>query len=165
MPEKIPIEKIKGLLAKAFALHAQQHDILREVDALIGGGVGIGQMLKQAEHGFEDAWQSRYVGQRYVWAFVRDVPQLKRLLKAMSVEEIARRAAIFIRNDDGFFVRNRHSFGVFVSSINQHTDAALAPAGEIDLEALPVPDCKHTPLCRTDTEHTRRRSAEMRGAF
>lgn len=163
MAEKtLPIEKVRGLLTRALDLHAQMADLLREVDALLGGGVGIGQTLKAAEYAFESAWTSRYVGQRYVWTYVRDVPQLKRLLKSMDVAELSRRAANYVLNDDPFFVRCRHSFGAFVTSINQHAAAAVAPA-DLDLEELPVADCKHAPRCRTDTEHTRRRSQEMRG--
>lgn len=154
--------KIAKLLTAAKDLHEKQGEILAEIDTLLEGKASIGDRLKAAERAFDVAWCARYApGQhgRYVWAYVKDRPQWKRLLKVMTVDELAARAARYVQAEDPFFVRNRHAFGLFVSSVNQWAaERSAAPDREL---AQPVGDCRHDPRCASDQAHTRRRLAEM----
>lgn len=129
--------RLVKLLEVARDLHGKQAAILDEVDELLAGGAGIGAKMKAIQAGFAAAWSDRYApGQpeRYVWTYKQDGPNLKRLAKQPGVEETIARAARYIRSEDGFFVRGRHSFGLFVRSINQWAAAGDAPAGEVDDE-------------------------------
>ncbi len=155
----VKIAKLVGALRE---LQAKQYEVTEEIDRLLNGAAGIGTLLKRVEHTFEDAWATRYHG-KYAWAFVKDVPQLKRLLKLLGAEEVERRIGRYIGSEDQFFVRARHSFGIFVHSVNQFADETGAPA-DLDLDAPVVADCHHDPMCRSDQEHTRRKMQDVRGS-
>lgn len=149
MKTDIPKEKIQELLKRAMEMNAQTFDLLREVDNLLNGGVGIGQQLKAIRDAFALAWPQRYTGQIYGWTDgAKETQQLKKLLKTIPVEEVVARVDRFIRNDDPWFVRNRHPFGIFLSSINQHASAGQS-VGDLELD--------------DDMEETRRRQERMRG--
>jgi hypothetical protein len=137
----------------------------QEIDELLGGGAGVAELMKQFERTFDELWCARYANGergRYVWRFAVDRPNLKRLLRTLGLEELTARATRYMRNADPFIVRSRHPFGLFVSGIN--TYAAEAPGGELTLEAPAVHDCRHSPACKSDQEHTRRKLAEMRAS-
>ena len=79
---------------------------------------------------------------------------MKRLLKSFSPEELEARMVVYLGNDERFFLSARHSFGLFVSSINQH--APVAP-----IERMAPMGCSHHPPCRDDQAHTQRRMQEL----
>jgi len=81
---------------------------------------------------------------------------MKRLLKMLEVEEIEGRMWRYLQNNDPFFAKNRHTFGLFVASVNQFAQAAS------DVE-VPV-GCFHVPPCKDDVEHTRRRQRDVNEA-
>lgn len=125
--------KLIKLLGMAMELHEKQGEILAEVNDLLGGGAGIGAKLKRLYASFGEVWAQGYAGQVYVFNFTKDAPAMKRLVKTMSVEELEARMATFIACREEFIVRARHSFPMFVATINQH---AGIPVAEIDpLEA------------------------------
>ena len=66
-------EQIENLVA----VHA-------EMRALITGEEGIGDKLKRLGRHYSETWETRY-GTPYVFAYVKDMPQWKRLLRSMSV--------------------------------------------------------------------------------
>jgi hypothetical protein len=135
MNDKQRLAKVAKLAGVAKDLHEKMGAVLEEIDELLAGGAGIGAKLKALEAAFDEAWCARYApGQRdrYVWVYKQDVPQLKRLIKMLGVEETSARAVRYIMSEDPFFVRGRHGFGLFVRSINQWARAAEAPAGEAD---------------------------------
>jgi hypothetical protein len=137
--------------------------VLDEFDEVLGGGAGIGTMLKNVQRQFDEAWCARYAhGQtnRYVWRHAQDVPQIKRLLKALGYDELCDRALRYIESEDPFLLRARHPFGLFVSGINSYAGAGTSP--DLTLEGEPPPDCRHTPRCRTDQEHTKKRATDLR---
>jgi len=155
---KVDIGKIAKLIELGRELQEKQAAVLDEIDAIIGGKAGIGADMKAVQAAFSAAWSHRYApgfGDSYVWNHRSDAPQVKRLIKRLGVEEIVRRAAVYIRNEDPFYVSRRHSFPLFVSSINSHADNSAPVA------AAPV-GCKHDPPCESDAEHTRRRTSDMR---
>lgn len=137
--------------------------ICKEIDTVLGGGVGMGDILKRLEHHFSEAWQVRY-DTPYAWDFTKDRAQWKRLLKTLSVEDLEIRALNYLRSSDEFYKKARHSFGIFVRSINQ---LAAEAKDTPDLELRPdgwgpcVREGKHKPACRSDQEHTKRNRQEM----
>lgn len=164
MAEKAkPIDtaKMLKLLEAANDLHAKAGLILEEFDELLSGRAGIATLMKDFERAFDGIWGRRYAGGqtgRYIWRYAADRPHLKKLIKQLGPEEVARRAANYLTNDDPFLVRSRHPFGLFVSGINSYSGG-----GDVaDLELSPPIDCRHTPRCSSDQEHTKRQGEERR---
>lgn len=156
--EKQTLEKLKTLVVALRDLQTKEAEITDEIDALLGGGAGIGALMKRLEGTFGALYQSRY-GVPYMWTYTKDRPQLKRLLKPLGVEEIEARMGAYLANQDPYYVGARHNFPLFVATINNHI-GVRAPA-ELSLSAPPM-GCRHTPPCQSDQEHTRKRSAEMK---
>ena len=153
------LKKIEGLLGLLVERHQQCAALIEEIVDLLGGGAGMAALLKDFEHAFTDVWSTRYRGQTYLWRYVKDRPQIKRLLKTLGLNELTLRAARYIANEDPFLIRERHPFGLFVSGINRYAAESL---GQVFDLASPVFGCTHTPRCASDVEHTKKRSAEMR---
>lgn len=156
------IGKLQKLLPLAIELHEKLGATLREMEDLAGGGAGVAAKLKQVEFAWQTAWSARYHTD-YVFNFARDRGHWKRLLHIhrFTPEDLQVRILNYIRNDDPFYAGKRHPFNIFVASINAHTGAADAPE-ELTLEAPTVSDCRHSPRCRSDQEHTRKKLEEMR---
>lgn len=131
---KATLGKLKTLQAKLLEVQEQERAIVEEMGNLLAGGPGIGEILKRLESHFSECWKVRYRG-AYAFNFAKDVPQLKRLIRLVGVEELERRMLRYLKNDEAFFLKARHSFGAFVSSVNQHTDPdQTRPAiGDLDL--------------------------------
>ena len=163
MADGLPVarlKKIEGLLGVLMERHQQCAALIEEITELLGGGAGIAAQMKEFEGAFEHAWTQRYHGQRYLWRYVKDRPQTKRLLKTLGLDELTLRAARYIANEDPFLTRERHPFGLFVSGINRYA----AESDGMPLYALgsPAVGCTHVPRCTSDIEHTGKRSADMR---
>lgn len=143
-------DKVRKLLEVARERYVELGAVLTEIETLMGGGIGIGVLLKRAEKAFESAYAQRYNG-GYVWRYQSDRPNMKRLILSLGIEELEGRFWRYVGNDDPFFTRARHSFGAFVASVNQHAGEGVAPAG-LDLEGLDA-----------DAAATAKRSRELRG--
>jgi len=128
------LKKLVALQAKLTELGEQQMAVVDEMGKLLAGGPGIGAILKQLEAHFSTCWRVRY-GSDYAFNFAKDVPQLKRLIRILGVEELERRMLNYCRNADGYLVKARHPFGLFVSRVNDYADVAQA-GGELELELL-----------------------------
>lgn len=131
---------------------------LSEADELMGGGVGVAAKMKAIEVTFSENWAERYKTS-YVFNYAKDRAQMKRLLRTLKVEQLVSRIPNYIKSDDPFFIRNRHSFGLFVVNVNNF--AGTNGDGESDEWFRPV-GCNHKPPCKSDQEHTKRRTQEMR---
>lgn len=119
------------------------------------------QVIKKVMTAFDELRARRYDGEKYLFNGAADAAQTKRLLKSMSREEIWKRMQVYIASNDPFFMKVRHSYGVFVKSINALGAGLLVgPGPAMHLHA--VRGCSHTPVCVTDAEHTRRRTQDMR---
>lgn len=152
------LKKVEALLSLLKDNHDKSAAIIEEVNQLLGGGVGIAAQIKDVQHAFHEAWTHRYRGQ-YVWRHAVDIPHIKRLIKMLGVEEVKTRVVNYLRNEDPFIGRSRHPFGLFVSGINSYANEG--PGGELELES-PAVGCSHVPPCKSDSDHTRRKSAELR---
>ncbi len=127
----MPTDKDKAMIEKVTKLIAAQQDcfekltvIQSELQSILGGGVALGQRIKDIQHTFGDEWAKRY-GQPYVWNYAKDVPNIKRLLRTLPADEIQKRVLVYLRNNEPFYTTNRHAFGLFVTSINTHTPASV----------------------------------------
>lgn len=157
------IEKVRMLVCAWRVEHDKSTAILEELETILVGGVGIGDLLKHAENTFGLLWKGRYQS-AYVWNYAKDRAQLKRLIKTLGPAEVDLRMARYIRNADPFFASKRHPFGLFVATVVQHAAPNDSPQASEDLElSAPVVDCRHMPPCASDRVHTKRRAAEMRG--
>jgi hypothetical protein len=158
------LARVQKVLEVSRDLNSKQTDLLEELDNLLGGRASIGDKLKALEAAFDAAWCERYAPGttgRYVWNYAQDRSNSKRLLKSIEVEDLAARALRFVRSDDPFFVKARHGFSLFVRTVNQWAPEAAAPE-DLELDSPTVGDCKHTPRCKDDATHTRRKVADMR---
>lgn len=159
------VAKVAKLLEMANEKHQQIGELLTEARGLLEGAPGIGDKLKAVERGFDAAWCSRYAKGatgRYVWAYMKDRPQIKRLLRTLTADDIISRAQRYIVDDDDFYARARHNFGLFVTNINRFAAAGESP--DLALEAPAPAGCKHVPACKSDAEHTTRRNRELRAS-
>lgn len=170
---KPTLEKLRKLYDKQREIEASYRDgmdaIAHEVDTLLSGGAGIGDVLKRLETHYAILWAVRYApgwkpGDKggYAWNYMADRAQWKRLIRTIGVEELELRAGNYLKDADDFYVRARHPFPIFVKNINRFTSDASERSSELDLSAPTVADCKHQPPCKDDQEHTRRKMAEMR---
>ena len=139
----------RDLLEKAEA-------ILQEIDTLCAGGASIGEQLKALQQAWNTAWSTRHGGV-YLFTFAKDVPAMKRLLKAFALDDLQVRMVAYMKDEDPFYVRAKHPFGVFAANVNRWVSGQGASA-----LVLPPVGCAHTPACRSDQEHTQKRQAEMR---
>ena len=147
-----PRAKIEKLLTALDDLDEKRDSIKAEIRALVSGDEGIGAKMKAVRDAWSLLWELLY-RTPYVWQFAKDNAQIKRLLKSMSVDEVKARTTAYLMNSDPFFVKGRHSFGMFVATVNQHT-----PRREV--VARPV-GCEHENACVSDAHHTRRCHDEM----
>lgn len=132
-----------------------------EIGKLLRGEPAMGDLIKDVGQHFAATWKIRYKGE-YAWRYTVDTPQLKRLIKLLGPEEVKGRMTLFVMNDDDFFRKAKHSFGAFVATVNQHATEDAGSASELSLASAPA-DCRHTPPCRSDVEHTQRVMADRRG--
>ena len=163
---KSSLEKITRLVEVAKDLQAKQNAILEEIDNILGGKASIGEKMRALTDGFGLAWASRYAPgagvEAYAWKKDRDFKMVKVLAKKFETDELLERAARYIQSEDPFFVRSRHEFQFFSSTINRWIAPADAPEN-LALDSAPT-DCKHKPRCKDDAEHTKRRQRELRAS-
>ena len=129
--EKPKLVKLLGTLRE---LREKEQAILDEIDVLLGGGVGIGEKLKHLYAMWSELWSARYHGP-YVFAYVKDAPAFKRLLKTMAVEEIEARMVSYLRNGDEFYRARRHNLALFIGTVNQHAGIQVAELDGLEADA------------------------------
>lgn len=156
--DKAKLSKLIKLVAAGQDLVDKLAAIVKEADAVLGGQQTIAQKVKQLETTFEAAWAARYVGRTYVWNYSRDVGHWKRLVAKLGVADLEDRIQVYLHADDPHIVDAKHSFPMFVATVNSHIAAPLLPEGD---GVFPVVDCKHKPRCKTEVEHTRKRRDEL----
>lgn len=144
--QKLVLAKLTKLIALERELQGKLAAIALEVDALLAGKPGIAGALKEVEAYFEQVWQQRYGAQPYVWTATRDKPLLKRLLKILTTEQVKDRMFNYLKNDEPFYVKAKHSIALFSASINTHADHG--PDREYSVWTCPHdPHCPHRAAC------------------
>src|SRR5262245_28529308 len=112
------MEKIAKLMTVLGDLREKEQAVLDEIGELAGGGVGIGAKLKVLQESWQRVWTARYKSP-YAFVFAKDVPLQKRLLKQFTQDDLDGRMVRYLADDDPFYVKARHPFGVFVSGVNR----------------------------------------------
>lgn len=155
-------EKLAKCLTVARDLTGKFEQLIDEMDALLGGKAGIGETLRQMEAAFDAAWSTRYsAGEsgRYVWSYVKDRAQMKRLIREVGIEDLPRRFIAYISDEDKFLTAQRHPFGLLTHNVNKYA-RSTGHAFELASEAT---GCTHTPKCSSEQACTKRGMREMRG--
>lgn len=152
------------LLLEAREIHAKMFDLLEEARKLLEGEQAVGDHLKHLIHVWCTAWQAVY-GSPYAWGSeaAKNAGHLKRMLKALTPDDITKRITGYMHDRDAFVVGTRHHFGLFVTRLNRYTDAP-----RLSFQDGPSVDClregRHDPPCRSNADHTQKKMAEMRPA-
>lgn len=155
--ETINVAAAQKMLALLKTRHEENTALIDELERLLGGGPGIGEILKELYAYWIELWSQQHSG-AYVFTFEKDAPQMKRLFRQLGLEELKARIFNYIK-DNSDYVRNaKHPFSLFVATSNRY---ASAPQTEGVLGFAPV-GCRHKPTCRTDQEHTKRVQQEVR---
>lgn len=155
------LNALKPLFEKFRTQQAATYETLEEIMLVLGGGVTRATQYKRLEATFSTLWQGRYGNVAYRFDFLKDRPQMLRLLKGMPIEEIEARMGRYVRSSDPFFVQCKHTFPIFVKTINQHAVEAPTPDFTLGEEHRPI-GCRHTPPCATETGCTSLRMREQR---
>lgn len=132
--EKQKLAYIDKLVAKLREKQAETHEITEEIQSVLSGNVALGTTLKELEAGWQTAWGARYGNTAYAWNYAKDRAQMKRLFKLLGRDELGRRIVTYIQNNDPFFTKGKHSFGLFVTTINQHATASQGDDLELEVE-------------------------------
>lgn len=149
-----PLRALRVLHEKLVEVRDTEQAILDEMSRLLAGEPGIGAILKRLEEHYGALWTVRY-STNYVWNFVKDRAQMKRLIKTLGVEQLELRMGSYLKNADPFYVKARHSFAVFVASINTHAVSVSRQRDEAP--------CEHEPRCPGTWQHIRLLEAEASG--
>lgn len=153
------LTKLRKLYQALRENQARSYELLEEFGRVLDGDPGVAEHMKHLERRWNALWEARY-RVPYMWVYAKDRAQWKRLLAGgLTVADLEARVVAYIKSNDPFYVTRRHPFGIFVSVVN--TLAAAAPE-ELELSAPAPSDCSHEPRCKSDQEHTRRRSLEVR---
>lgn len=152
-----PEEHLKQIKTTALKLV----EMVEAYEAQQSGDATPGQQAKELVTRFTVLWTNRYQ-QAYVPTWGKDIASMKRLLGKLAPAAIEQRMAQYLKSGETFYVQARHPLNLFVLNVNKFTgQAPKAQQADDDLFSGPS-DCRHAPLCRTDEEHTRRKSAELR---
>lgn len=152
-PDGVNVPAMQKIIALLKSRHDEDGALIEELERLAGGGRGIGEIMKDSyAH-----WIALWPHGTYVFKFDKDAPQMKRLIRQLGGTELQARMLRYLKDQDPFYVEKKHPFQMFVSTINKW-------AGSTDATALgPTPvGCTHTPPCRDDQEHTRKKMRETR---
>jgi len=147
-------------LEKALAAHKKAGELLEDALAAAKQEPTTGNVAKDLVSRFVVLWGQRYKGQTYLPAWAKDIVQMRRVLKAATPEQIEAKMRAYLADQDSFVSNARHPLGLFVAGFNRYH---VAPAGGRMAEpeddgffgAAPA-DCRHTPRCATDVEHTKK---------
>jgi hypothetical protein len=154
----VDVTALRTLIEASIVLAEKQQQLIAEMHALVEGKAGIAARMRIVSDGFLEAWAERYRS-KYVWNGTEDSPAAKRLLQRLDPEEIVMRARKYLHSEEEFYLATRHSFRLFARDINRFAREVQGLA----FDTSTVTDCRHNPPCRSDQEHTRKRTAEMRG--
>ena len=159
------LQTLTPLIAKFREQQAASYETLEEIMLVMGGGVTRAEQYKELETCFSGLWSARYGNVQYRFDYKIDRPQMLRLIKTMPIPVIKATIGRYLTNNDPFFVKCKHTFGIFIKTINQHAQAA--PSAEFDLNGddQAATGCHHSPRCTSDVQHTTLVNKERRSAF
>lgn len=91
--------------------------LMTELSAVLGGGEGIGDRLKRVKGEIGAIWQGRH---KEVFAFdhVKHTAWLKKKILEHGEAVVIAKWHSYVANDEGYYVRARHSFALFMPGWN-----------------------------------------------
>lgn len=92
--------------------------ILAEMATLIDGGEGVGAKLARLKAAWQEAWAMRYHSPYTFTNHAMVGASLKRFLRAHDEAEIVARMFTYVKSEEAFYLKVRHSFEVFVKGFN-----------------------------------------------
>lgn len=164
MAEKVAQKKLEAIkpLLETFRQHmAAAHDTLEDIRSLVTADVSVADEMKRLQGVFMALWSGRYGNTKYDWKYATESPHLKRMLKGLGAVELEARMNRYMRNNDPFFTKTRHTFGIFITTINQHAVEAPTAAFALGSEDRPI-GCRHAPPCVSEAACTSLRLREQR---
>lgn len=151
------INDIKGSITKL-------HDQVLTLERHVRGENPVGDVMKF----FDEKWMSLYThgmapAVHYEFNRKVDPAQIKRLVNQVgSATEMKARLTRYFADNDLFLRKNRHPLNLFISRLNTYAPQGKTVAEEFDMVPATPSDCRHSPLCRDDVQHTMRKQREMR---
>lgn len=147
-------------------MHKRLGEELDIIEATLRAEATPGQIAKDLLDRFCLKWKERHRGEAYIVGGegAKLIGMLKRLLTGktpLEPAEIDRRMGVYFASRDPFIVNAKYPLEMFVKGINKYSGARAIDDASF-LTAPPPGDCRHSPRCRTDVEHTEKRRREMR---
>lgn len=158
MPTTLQIEQALTQIRSTFEKLGAQIDALT---ALLAQEPTVGQNAKKILDFYAGKWGLRHEGAKFIPNGAKDMNLLKRLQKDLEPGEICRRMLRYLASQDKFIVEAKHPIGLFVANVNKY--ALTQAEDDASFLRVQVVDCQHTPRCRSDQEHTKRKMADVRG--
>jgi hypothetical protein len=154
-------KKFEAFLARGRKMVEELAAELDTMEALAAGEATPEQRANRLIKIWGDKWQRRYRAAYIVGNRGKVIAAFKRIFKAqLDDTDIAARMDGYLASSDRFYTEARHSLDLFFGAVNKFSGTPVAD-DEAFLTA-PVADCRHTPRCKSDQEHTRKRAQEMR---
>lgn len=114
-------QRIQAVYDDLFKVKARMGDALDQLQAILESQPSPGQKAKRVLDTFCKRWAEHHPNEKYIVNGPKDIGALKRLLAAgLTVDDLEARIVRYLQTDDKFYASARHSFGVFVASVNAH---------------------------------------------
>lgn len=150
-------ERVDRLCDEIELTIAKLHDQVSTLRSATAGENPVGKAIAY----WQQSWKGRY---RADYELTKaDAGNFKRLVTKHGLGELCARLNRYLHDHDNFLERQKHPLSIFFSRVNTYA-SPIAGAGpfDVDTEMEPPPDCRHSPRCKSDQEHTRRRQQELR---
>ncbi|HMJ04538.1 MAG TPA: hypothetical protein VK506_16470 [Conexibacter sp.] len=168
MAEDAEIEKLKAAYnaklkrlekwaSELRATQAKSYELLEQIEAELKGSPSLNTVAGEVLNVFGEQWRGRY-RTPYLFAKSKEIPAVKRLMKTLGRKELEARIVKYLQDGDRFLIENRHPFGLFESRVNRY---ATTTTDDFTL-AAPPSDCRHSPRCTSDQQHTALVQRELR---
>lgn len=127
------------LLDALLEVREKEDQILAEISTLLNDGEGVGAKLRRVKAAWCAIWSERHKEQ-CSFDHVKHTPWLKKKLAEYPEEQIIAKIQSYVTNDEAYYVRARHPFGMFMTNFNTWrglpVDTAADDSAALKLRAL-----------------------------
>lgn len=153
--------QVEGLIARMRKNAEDGLLLASELEAILNGDSTVGQQVNRLFKAWPAIWRTKYRREYLFTSRAKVGGAFKKLLATMTVEDIEARMAQYVESRDPFYAQASHPIELFLKAINKFAGTGAA-ADEGEFLQAPVVDCQHKPRCKSEQEHTRRRTQEVR---